>query len=381
MRLSIVTDTFYPDINGVAKTLERLSSELYEKGHEIEIFHPSTRKDDSHAKDNYSFDLIETPGVPLVIYPGLRLGLPQMKRFQKRWSVSRPDIVYVATQGLLGLSAVLVANKLNIPVVSGYHSNFPDYIRHYIEIGCHGINPIASASKKYLRYFHNLTKCTLVPTCSVATELQNSGINKIMKLGRGIDLERFSPVNRSEILRQQLKISPHEIFILMVSRIAKEKNLILGIKTALDLQLKFSTVRCVVVGDGPLRQKLEAQFPQVIWTGTLEGETLAAYYASADLFLFPSLTETYGNVLLEALASGLIPVSFNYAAAKELIIDGKNGFVATFGDDAQFFSKAVQALEKRQLWTRIQRAGLSTAQQYSWDRISYDFETVLKKNI
>lgn len=361
MRFSVVTDTFTPNVNGVAKTLDKLSHALAERNHTIEVYHSNLGTQRKPLQ--WSSNLVEfaLPSLPLLFYPELRIGLPQKRFFLNRWREVRPDAVYIATQGLMGLSAIRAALELNIPIVSGYHTNFPQYMKFY------RMPYLEYPSKKYLRFFHNLTQCTLVPTDDLRQLLIEEGYSRVECFGRGVDHNLFTPTKRSEALREKWGISSDTTVILMVGRIAREKNLSFGIQKVLEMQNFFPKIKCIVAGDGPYLKELKARFPQVLWTGMLRPQELATHYASADIFLMPSLTETYGNVLLEAMSSGLVTVSFDYAAARHYVVDGLNGFKAEPGNLEQFNNKIYTALKNQDYCSNIAIEARKTILPISWD--------------
>jgi len=308
MRIAIVTETWPPEINGVALTVQSLAQGLAALGHSIEIVRP--RQDEAGMPDD-GLDHLQMPGAALPRYPGLRFGLPAHRRLRRRWTAQRPDVLYIATEGPLGLTALGAARRLRIPVSTGFHTRFDDYACHY---GLGFLTPIVYA---YLRRFHNRADATLVPTAELAEFLEANRFRNVRLLRRAVDTALFHPRHRDEALRREWGLAADDLAVIYVGRIAPEKNLELAVRAFRAIKARQPSARFVLVGDGPARKTLAAAHPDFIFAGMRRGEALSRHYASADLFLFPSLSETFGNVTLEALASGVPVVAYDYGAARE----------------------------------------------------------------
>lgn len=294
LRIAIVTETFPPEVNGVAMTLGRIVEGLLQRGHAVQVVRPRQGKEtDSSPRDG--LDEVLSKGVPLPAYGELRFGLPSKSRLTSLWSERRPDIVHVVTEGPLGWSAVAAARKLQLPVTSSFHTNFQSYSQHY------GIGLLKSPIESYLRKLHNHTQATMVPTRAMVQELQARGYNNVTLLSRGVATEQFSPSHRSTALRAEWGVQGDDLVVLLVGRLAKEKNVGLVVSAYRAIQARLPSAKLVLVGDGPLRKALEEACPQAHFAGVRKGAELAAHYASADLFLFASVTETFGNVVPEAM--------------------------------------------------------------------------------
>ena len=253
----LVTETYPPEVNGVAFTLARLAEGLRKQGYIVSLVRPRQRKfDDAGARANSKGVLARS--LPLPGYKGLRVGLPARRLLRRRWQQQRPDVVYVATEGLLGLSAVRVARGLGIPVYSGFHTNFHSYLRYYHAGWLEP--PILS----YLRWFHNQATGTIVACADLSDQLQSIGVKNIHILGRGVDSRRFSPEHRSAELRKNWRAARNELIILYVGRLAAEKNLHLAIDAYRAMQQHSRVARFVLVGDGPQRAALQAQHPDLL---------------------------------------------------------------------------------------------------------------------
>jgi glycosyltransferase involved in cell wall biosynthesis len=353
----------------VALTLARLAEGLRARGHAVSVVHPGRPvRDDTGNGIGDGTTLVA--GVPVPGYSQVRIGLPAGAVLRARWSAVRPDAVYVATPGPLGWSALRAARWLGVPVLSGFHTNFDRYAPHY-HTGwlCHVI-------RRGLRCFHNATDGTLVATSELLDELAGAGFRNLHVLGRGVDAQRFTPGRRCAALRARWGASERDLVVAYVGRVASEKNPGLAIEAYRAMQASSRVGPLVVVGDGPLRAALSRIHPDVIFTGTQSGEALAAHYASADVFLFPSETETFGNVVLEAMASGLAILAYDYAAARAHLRDGDTAVLAPRGDSRGFVARAttlVRLPTARALGRRARRAALAL----DWSSVVERFETLL----
>lgn len=371
LTVALVTETYPPEVNGVAMTLGRLTAGLAQRGQRVHIVRPRQKQEVAGLQPNG--DLL-TPGLPIPRYPALRFGLPSANRLHEAWGARRPDIVHVATEGPLGYSALATARRLGIPVLSTFHTNFHSYSHHY------GLGWLHRGIESYLRRFHNRTATTLVPTAGLARQLEAHGFCNVQVLARGVDTALFNPSRRSLALRTLWGAAANDPVCLVVSRLAPEKNLALAFKAFAAIRAERPSAHMVCVGDGPAAGALARRHPEIHFCGLRQGEELAAHYASADLFLFPSLTETYGNVVSEALASGLPVVAYDYAAAGDLVSDGVNGLLATPGNEAAFIAAA------RKLGYRaggaqaaLREACAASVRHLSWDSIHDRYAALLEE--
>jgi len=371
LRITLVTETFPSEINGVANTLGHLSEGLRTRGHQVEIIRPHQAADERSKSGD---QLLLCHGWPIPRYPGLQWGHVSVHKLIRRWRRSRPDVLYIATEGPLGLSALRAARRLNIPIVSGFHTNFQQYTHDY------RIGFLTRALTGYLRWFHNRTALTLVPSATQRHTLERRGFDRLALLSRGVDSQLFSPARRSAALRESWGLGPDDIALIHVGRLAAEKNLGL-LKRCLDtLQLDYPLhrLRLVVIGDGPQRGALAQQTPSAVFCGAKRGEELAVHYASGDVFLFPSLSETFGNVVLEALASGLGVVAYDEAAAAQHIRHGHNGALAMPGDEMAFIEAAGGLVGDSEALRRVRLNARQHARRQGWGPIIEQFETQLR---
>jgi len=370
-RVAVVTETYPPEINGVARTVGLMVEALCERGHEVQLVRPRQREEPA-ASTGPSLDLRLVPGMPIPFYRHLQMGFAPPRLLHREWSKRRPDVVHVITEGPLGWAAVSAARRLGIPVCSDFHTNFHSYSRHY------GMGLFSGIVSRYLRILHNRTDCTLVPTAEMQSNLETLAFERVKVVGRGVDTWLFSPARRSERLRATWGCHGSETVVLYVGRIAPEKNLGTFVQAAVAMRAIDANARVVLVGDGPQAAELRARHPDFIFAGMRTGGDLAEHYASADVFLFPSTTETFGNVTLEAMASGLSIVAYDYAAARQYLRHETSALLAPLDDTAAFVGMAAQLAGAPDLASRLRSEARRAAETASWTRTFDDLERVLR---
>ena len=393
MRYAIVTETYPPEINGVALTVQGLEQGLRARGHDITLVRPRQESDsvDSQSKSTPPPQPLVAPsispalrareeagriddtllvrGAGLPRYPGLKFGLPATTTLLHRWTDTRPDAIYVATEGPLGWSALRAARKLGIPAATGFHTRFDQYMRDY------GMPFLESTALRWMRRFHNGGDATLVPTRDLADFLQARDFRKVARLARAVDTERFNPVHRDLELRKSWGVGGRDLAVIYLGRIAPEKNLELAVLAFRQLQRSRPDARFVWVGDGPARSKLAQEHPDFIFCGLQRGKEVARHFASADLFLFPSHSETFGNTTLEAMASGVATIAFNYGAAREHLRNGIEG--AAVDNDTDFIAAAVKLAGDDTLRRTMAGNAHRTMQALRPEQVAADFDALL----
>ena len=362
MRIAIVTETYPPEINGVALTVQGFVDNLARMGHAVLLARPRQEAGDAPARDGVRELLLRGAGLPR--YPGLRFGLPARARLEREWRQWGAQAVYVATEGPLGASAVRAARALGLPCATGFHTRFDDFAAHY---GLGLFTPMVFA---WMRRFHNRAGATLVPTRELKEFLDRSGFRNVRLLPRGVDTGLFAPSRRDPALRPAWGLRDDQLAVLYLGRIAPEKNLQLAVRAYRAIQQRVPDARFVWVGDGPALDGLRRQHPDFHYCGMRRDAELAAHFASADLFLFPSLTETFGNVTLEAMASGVPLVAFDYGAAREHVRDGVHGRVVRSGDDDAFVAAAVQLAGDPAQREALRAAGIAAMAGLSPQRVA-----------
>jgi glycosyltransferase involved in cell wall biosynthesis len=370
LRVAFVTETYPPEVNGVANTAACFVEGLRARNHEIQLVRPRQNRTDQASGDS-GFQEVLMRGLPIPRYPTLKMGLPAKQALVSMWALHRPDIVHIVTEGPLGWSALQAALKLKLPVSSDFRTNFHAYSRHY------GVGWLQKPIAAYLRKFHNRTLLTLVPTEAMRRDLANRGFRNLHVVARGVDTRHFSPAHRSEALRATWGVAPDGLAVLHVGRLAPEKNLDPVLAAFAQIRRAEPQAKLVFVGDGPARESLRTRCPDAVFAGMRTGADLAAHYASGDLFLFPSLTETFGNVTLEAMASGLAIVAYNYAAAAEYLVHGHDAMLAPF-DDADEFTRQAAALAAAPLRRReFGMLARQAAEKLAWSAVVEQFEMLL----
>ena len=374
LRIAVVTETWPPEVNGVAVTLAQLVQGLCRRNHDVQLVRPKQVKNEIPLQ-NLGFEEVLMRGMPIPRYPELKLGLPSKKNLVKAWTLRRPDVVHIATEGPLGWSAMQAAKVLKLPVTSDFRTNFHSYSQHY------GVGWLRKPIVAYLRKFHNATACTMVPTQALKNELSQHGFLNLKVVARGVDTALFNPSRRSAELRAQWRADAQTVVLISVGRLALEKNLGQVMACYESLKSAGAKVKLVLVGDGPMRETIAQRCPDAIFAGMLSHDALATYYASADLFLFPSLTETFGNVTVEALASGLPVLAFDCAAATDWVKQGVNGWLVSEAEPEAYVSTAMKVAMNPELLTQVAGTTRSQVSQLDWDQISEQVEDVLEKAI
>lgn len=326
-RITVVTDAWHPQVNGVVRSIERTNAELVAMGAEVTMVTP---------------DLFRT--IPLPSYPEIRVAISTYGRVAREIERGQPSYVHIATEGPLGLKARKWCRRHGMPYTTSYHTRFPEYVAARLPIP-------ESWLYALVRRFHNGGAGCMVATDTLAAELSARGFRNLMRWGRGIDADLFRPRPVEEAMFDHL---PRPIFI-NVGRVAVEKNL----EAFLALDLPGSKV---VVGDGPLRASLERRYPDVHFAGVKVGEELARAYASADVFVFPSRTDTFGNVLLEALASGLPVAAYPVMGPLDILGDSDAGILDEDLKAACLGALAIDPAAAREL-----------ALSFSWRRAAMQF--------
>ena len=381
VRIAYLTETHLPEINGVALTAARAVQHLRGAGHSVQLLRPRQPSEPA-LRSAHEW---RSSGGPIPMYADLRYGVARPRHLQKVWSARRsrcgaatgfvPDLVHVATPGPLAWAALRAARAMGIPTSADFRTNFHAYSRYY---GLGWLEPVVLG---YLRRLHAMADCNFVPTLALERELAGHGFERLTVVGRGVDAQRFAPGWRDAALRACWGAQDDAPVLLYVGRLAAEKNVELALQSHRRLRERLPAARMVVVGDGPLRKRLQAEHPGVHFAGTQRDADLARHYASADVFLFPSLTDTFGNVTLEALASGLAVVAFDTAAAAEHVREGVSGWLATPAPSRGVAEAAFHAALARatapaacQLDSPLRGAAREAALRADWPRVMQRFE-------
>lgn len=310
-------------------------------------------------------------GLPVPGYSQLRMGLPAGRFLRGRWRVDRPDLVHVTTEGPLGASAVTAARRLGIPVSSSFHTNFHAYTRHY------GYALLRRPVLAWLRRVHNRTQRTFAPTADLCDELTSCGFRNLALLSRGVDTWDFHPARRSPELRMRWGALPDSPVAIHVGRMAAEKNYELLFRAYAAMRTANPKLRFVLAGEGPLKAKLQREHPECIFAGFFSRQEIGRYYASADIYIHASLTETFGNVLTEAMASGLAVAGFDYAAARQFVEHGRNGLAVPCENPDALIDAGVMLATDDLLRSQLRRSAREAVERQSWQKVIGRFEADL----
>lgn len=371
LKIAIVTETWPPEINGVALSLMQLCKGLQNQGHKILLIRPAQKVKCNDFKPNQEC-LVNGQSIPK--YPDMKFGWPQFLKVSQAISSFTPDVVHIVTEGPLGFTALHAAKTRRIPVSSGFHSQFQEFSRFFDLAFL--VKPIQS----YLRWFHNATHLTCVPSRDTEQALREFGVTcPLVVVGRGIDTEQFSSQRYSAQLRQQWGADENTTVLIYVGRLSSEKevNVVIEAYTALRKQSQRK-VKLVLVGDGPDRNRLEKMqgAEHVIFMGSLSGTQLAEAYASANVFVFASQVETFGNVVIEAMASGLPIIAYDYACAQ---LHGKHtqtGWLCSIGDIQQLTQHVLHIPDNNTL-KRMGQQAMQDVQSIGWQHPVHQFEEAL----
>ncbi len=362
MRIAVFADTVYPQINGVSQVLSKYVEYMDDQGIEYALFVPEKRM--ASDKNN----VFHFGGLRFFLYPEVCLALPGYTRISHFLDRFQPDIIHLVTPFSLGLAGMKYARKHGIPMVSSYHTNFDQYLYYY------GLPFLQKSVKKYLKWFHSSTQITFCPSRASLLQLSHLGINNPELCPNGVDIEKFSPQYRSALTRQALLAGKEKPILLYVGRIAPEKNLEILMKAVQILNDMEASFQMVVVGDGPSRKKWESMgIDNVVFPGYKTGENLLEIYASADIFVFPSTTETFGIVILEAMSSGLPVVAPRAGGVRDNLIDMYNGLSVRPGDSCDMAYAINRLLQDSNLRAELAANAIDYVLSKTWPEIFAKF--------
>lgn len=359
-RIALFSGAYNHIADGVTRTLNRLVGHLEATGFDVRVFAPTS----ASPQVDHVGTLIPVPSTAIPGRPDYRLSLGLRRDARHELERFDPDIYHIATPDFLGLQALLHARRRSKPVTASYHTHFASYLPYY-RLG--RLEPLVWA---YLRWFYAQCVDVYVPSESMIEVLNNQRLDGNLQLWeRGVETDLFTPAARSQSWRRELGIDDNDVVIAFVSRLVLEKGLRRMIDILQALEKRGARYRILIVGDGPAREELERELPGAVFAGYLEGSDLARAYASSDLFLFPSDTETFGNATLEAMASGLPVVCAEATGNKTLVSEGKTGFRIPADQTDRFVDTLALLLDDPDLRATLGSAGFAAAQHYSWPQV------------
>lgn len=359
MKIAIFTDTFYPDINGVTRTLKQLTNYLDDQNISYKVFAPA-----SHSNEYFSEHIRRFKSLSFFLYPECQLAFPNLLKIKAELQDFSPDIIHVATPFNAGLCGVYWAKKLNIPLVGSYHTDFDNYLQFY------NLPFLSKILWKYMKWFYKPCKKLFVPSRETLTQLKMNGFSNLEIWSGGVDCQLFHPFYDKKAVRKQYGIT-QKYLLTFVGRLAPEKDVhtLLAIADALPSKVK-EQIQWFVIGDGPLKEELQQKAPaNMTFTGYLTGEQLAQFYSASDLFVFPSPTETFGNVVIEALASGTTVIAAHSGGIKNIIKSGVTGYLCEPGNVQAFLNAILELLENDSLRMQLGIEGRNYALTKNWDHI------------
>ncbi|RSK28250.1 glycosyltransferase family 1 protein [Bacillus sp. HMF5848] len=360
MKIAIFTDTFSPDVNGVARTLKRFTDYLQSQNIEFRVFAPDSNSD----RDIFSTHIRRFASLPFFLYPECRVALPNMLSIKTELQAFQPDIIHIATPFNIGLCGLHYAKKFNIPVVGSYHTDFDHYLEYY------DLQFLSKLLWRYMHWFHEPLRKIFVPSIDTLEHLKRHGFTNLSVWSRGVDFTLFHPNYDKTIVREKFNISEKYI-LTYVGRLAPEKDVQLLPTLARSIpDYLRNEVHWLIVGDGPSKEEIMKDAPiNMTFAGYQSGKGLAASYAASDLFVFPSTTETFGNVVLEALACGTPAICANAGGVKNIVQHGKTGMLCTPKDINDFQSAITHLLRENELRTKMGTAANAYARTQSWEKI------------
>ncbi|HEX2250490.1 MAG TPA: glycosyltransferase family 1 protein [Gemmatimonadales bacterium] len=374
MRIALFSEVYWPMVSGVGVTLLRLTRALEARGHQVRVYSATYPLPKGQADRP---EVHRSPSIPLFLYPDVQWAFPRLRDVVEDVARFRPDVVHVATEFALGLVGLKAARQLELPVVASAHTDYDKYAARYnvdwaLRVGWH-----------YLRWFYGQAYRVLCPSSIYRDHLHSRGVTHTGIWSRGVDPDEFHPRFRSEEYRQSLGVGPRDVLVTYIGRIAREKNLAQLLDAWEMLERVRGSAQLALVGRGPLEDEIRRrQTPGVHVKGLLHDKALAEAYASADLFAFPSATETFGNSLLEAMGSGLPCLAVSAAGVLEFARHGRNAWLVQPNSTDSIVHGLRRLLEDHALRRHLAEGGLATARERTWedvyDRLLQDYHEAIE---
>ncbi|HVL18925.1 MAG TPA: glycosyltransferase family 1 protein [Gemmatimonadales bacterium] len=362
LRIALFSEVYWPMVSGVGVTLLRLTEALQARGHQVRVYsatYPLPPEGDRP-------EVRRSPSVPFFLYPDVQWAFPRLRDVVEDLSRFRPDVVHVATEFSLGIAGVKAARQLSVPIVASAHTDYDQYAVRY------GVTWALRAGWHYLRWFYGQAHRVLCPSRIYEEHLHSRGVTHTGVWSRGVDPGEFHPRFRSEAYRARFGVGANDLLVTYIGRIAREKNLELLLRAWETLVGSRGGAQLVLVGRGPLEDEIRRrELPGVHVTGLMKGRELAEAYASADIFTFPSPTETFGNSLLEAMGSGLPSLVAAAGGVLEFAEHGRNAWLVAPNSTEAITDGLGRLLADAALRRRLAEGALQTAGERRWD-VVYD---------
>lgn len=360
MRIVFFTESLLPLVDGVSHTLGHLFTALEAEGIDFRVYSPFVPPPEIpwHGRTR------KVRSFTFPLYRDYRVSLPGGRRIAAELDEFQPDIVHVVSPTPMAIWAQAYARGRGIPVVATFHTHFVAYFPYY------GVRRLERMGWSMLRWFYGRCTATFAPSRSIIEELKEHGITNVCLWSRGVDSHRFSPDWRDDALRARLGADERTPLVLLVSRLVKEKDMADFVAMDRELRSRNLDYRLALVGDGPMRKRLEHELPHAFFAGHQSGPALSRWYASADIFVFPSTTETFANVVQEAMASGVPAVVSDRGGPQSVIEDGRSGLVARANDPADLADMVERLIRDRELRSAMSRAARQRALDRSWDAVN-----------
>jgi len=370
-RVAYFAGSMKPGHDGVTRVLYRLIDALVAEGIPNVFYSPIVP-----SPGGRSTEMVEVPSLTIPMYKDYRFAIPGQRHFESHLVSFAPDLIHINSPCPLGHAAVQFGLAHGVPVVATYHTHFPSYARYY------NVRPLTFLGWNYMRRLYNNCQRVYVPSEPILRELAGKGMNTLKYLPHGVDTQAFHPHFRSRVWKDMVGIG-RKAALLFVGRLVWEKDLATLAEAYALLAAKRDDAAFVIVGDGPIRDELRQMMPDAKFLGYRSGEELATVYASSDLFVFPSTTETFGNVTLEAMASGLTPVCVREGGASGVVQDGITGLLARPRDAADLAAKIEMLLDNPGMRSALADRALRFARLQTWNRIFgdlfEDYDEVLRE--
>jgi len=373
VRIALFSEVYWPMVSGVGVTLLRLTDALHARGHQVRVY-SATYALPAAIPDRP--EVHRSPSVPFFLYPDVQWAFPRLREVVDDLGAFRPDVVHVATEFSLGIAGVKAAKQLGLPIVASAHTDYDQYAARY------GVTWALRAGWHYLRWFYGQAYRVLCPSRIYEEALHGHGVLHTGIWSRGVDPEVFSPAFRSDAYRSTLGLGPDDLLVTYIGRIAREKNLGLLLEAWETLAPERGSAKLALVGQGPLEDDIRRrEIPGVHVTGLLQGAALSAAYASADVFAFPSSTETFGNSLLEAMGSGLPSLVAGSGGVMEFSEHERNAWLVEPDSVGSIVDGLRRLLRDRGLRRRLADGALATARARDWgavyDRLVMDYREAI----